>query len=119
MSDLSVIMDMLHRDKEDSDEKMELLFNNFRTELKADIALGHAEIKEETRHIISEMLPIEHDTDHDTIKMLRRWGTAFLGGLFGNMGRTIFFFIMMGVGIQIMNPKVAIPIIDTLIGAPK
>ena len=109
----------MRKDREDSEFRMGVMFENFRQELKTDIALGHAEIKEETRQMIKDILPHDHNTDHDTVKMLRRWGTAFLGGLFGNMGRTIFIFIMLGVGIQVLNPKVGLPIIETLIGAPK
>jgi len=116
MSELSELMDMIRDDRAESDRKLAKMFDTFRHELNTDMALAHAVIREETRELVRDMLPHEHRTDHDTVKMLRRWGTAFLGGLFGNMGRTIFFIILLGIGIQVLNPKAALPVTEILTG---
>lgn len=117
--DRKEMVDILREEREDTDRRIYTMMENFKSEIKTDIALAHAEMKENTRAMITDILPFEHGTDHDAVKMLRRWGTSFLSGLFGNMGRAIFIIVMLGIGIQVLNPKVATPVVDALIGAPK
>ena len=111
MSELSEIMSMIHKEREESDARLILSLDKMRDDIRKDIALSHAELKEETRELIKEMLPLDHSTDHDTVKMIRRWGTSFLSGLFGNMGKAMFFIMMIALGLQIMN---SMPITEAL-----
>ena len=114
MSDLSDLMSMIHKEREDSDARLIVVLDKLRNEIKTDIELSHANLKEETRVMIQEMLPVEHSTDHDTIKMIRRWGTSFLGGLFGNMGKALFIIVVIAFGLQIMNSTALLPLTESL-----
>jgi len=108
--DLSSLLELIRKERDESDKLIRSLFNELSREIKKEIDISQTEIRKETREMIQSMLPNEHETDHDTVKMLRRWGRSFLGGLFSNMGRSIFIAIIIGLCILILHPNVNFPI---------